>query len=329
MNGTNLFIEHCENTPLISVALCTYNGATFLATQLDSVLAQNWPNFEIVIVDDASSDETREILMHYEARDPRIHLHFNRENLGFLANFQKALSLTKGDYIAPCDQDDWWDPDKLTGLYEVMEGNGMAYCNSLLVNAEGESLNTRVSDVMNMYSGHDPTAFVFANSASGHAQLIRRSVVLRAMPFPKECFHDWWLAFVAASTEGLTYLPEVLVHYRQHAATQTDIGKKKARKQMPGFRAGEFQGRQKWFEALASFPGREQSFFIELSQAHGDWLKSWTCPHFVNLLLQRRSSLFAIRRRTAKTPFAQALRFFFGLRARQFILPRRYGTPSV
>lgn len=329
VNESLFFLETKIMIPLISVALCTYNGATYLEEQLDSVLAQDWPNLEIIVVDDASTDQTQEILLRYEAKDSRIRLYFNEENLGFLANFQKAISLTQGDFIAPCDQDDWWNPTKLTALQKAIDNNGIIYCNSLMVDAEGNSLNLHVSDLVNMYSGCDPTTFTFGNCASGHAQLIRRSVVIRAMPFPKECFHDWWLAFVAASSEGLAYLPEELVHYRQHAKTQTDLAKRKGRERRSRFRAEEFKSRQRWLEALASIPGAYQGFFIDLCVAHADWLSSWISPRLVSLLIRRRRSLFRISRRDSKAPLRKALSFFWGLRAKQFFLPKRYGKFSI
>lgn len=311
--------------PLISVALCTYNGEAYLAEQLDSVLAQDWPNLEIVVVDDGSSDRTPEILRRYEARDPRIQLHFNEANLGFLANFEKAFALTRGDFIAPCDQDDWWNPAKLTALYEVLGGRGLAFCDSLFMDRNGESLGTRVSDVVNMYAGDDPAAFVFGNCISGHAALVRRSVVARAMPFPRGHFHDWWLAFVAASTEGLVYLPEALVRYRQHPSAQTNLAERKPRARTARSRLAAIRARQDWVDVLASFAGHHQPYFAQLSQAHGAWQSSWVCPRLAALLLQRRRSLFFINHTAAVTRWWCGFRFVVGLRAKQRLFPSHYG----
>ena len=85
--------------PLISIALCTYNGANFLQQQLDSILNQTYKHIELVIVDDGSSDGTKDILKQYAAKYEQIKLYFNETNIGFNANFQKAISFCSGDFI--------------------------------------------------------------------------------------------------------------------------------------------------------------------------------------------------------------------------------------
>ena len=96
--------------PLISVALTTFNGERFLRPQLDSLLAQDYRHFELVVVDDGSQDSSYSILQEYAARDSRLRCFRNERNLGFLQNFTKAFSLCEGELIAPCDQDDLWLP---------------------------------------------------------------------------------------------------------------------------------------------------------------------------------------------------------------------------
>lgn len=317
--------SHEVAPPLISVALCTYNGATFLQKQLDSIISQNWPNLEIIIVDDASTDETQKILQLFKEKYPKTSLHFNNTNLGFAVNFEKAISLTTGEFVAPCDQDDWWDPSKLTSLYNKIGDCGIAYCDSLLIDAYGKSLDIRVSDLLNMYSGNDPRALVFKNCASGHAQLIRRSVILRALPFPTGCFHDWWLAFVAASTSGIVFLPKILVHYRQHTKTQTDLTKRKKVTEALGFRGEKIFLRHTWFIAMASFSGDKQTYFINLCYAHSNWLNSWVCFDLARTLFHERQIIFYIGRKGSRRPTLHAIRFIVGFRTKQFISPGRYG----
>ena len=75
----------------ISVVMCTFNGAKYLAEQLDSILAQSYSNIEIIVVDDCSTDNTFEILKNYQPKDSRIQVFQNSKNLGFVQNFSKAM----------------------------------------------------------------------------------------------------------------------------------------------------------------------------------------------------------------------------------------------
>ena len=104
--------------PLVSVVLGTYNGEVYLQEQLRSVLAQTYPALEIIAIDDGSSDRTVDILREFAARDPRIRVVVNERNLGFIRNFEKGCRLAAGKFIALCDQDDYWFPEKITKMVE-------------------------------------------------------------------------------------------------------------------------------------------------------------------------------------------------------------------
>src|SRR5213080_381833 len=98
----------------LSVALCTYNGAAYLGEQLDSIVAQSRPPDELVVCDDGSTDETVEVLETFLAEAPfPVRLQRNEANLGFVKNFEQAISLCTGDFVALSDQDDVWMPGKL------------------------------------------------------------------------------------------------------------------------------------------------------------------------------------------------------------------------
>ena len=212
-------------TSLISIALCTYNGAPYLREQLDSLLSQRDVVFEIVAVDDGSSDQTRAILREYAARDPRIRCFDNACNLGPTASFERAMALSNGDFIAPCDQDDIWHPDKLSRLLAIIGSCDAAYCNSDYVDAQGLAMDRCISSQMEMLAGRNPVAFLFTNSVSGHAMLLRRELFEKVRPFPMDVYHDWWLALCAAGRNGVRYLDESLVRFRRHENTHSTIGK--------------------------------------------------------------------------------------------------------
>lgn len=208
--------------PLVSIALCTYNGSEYLPVQLDSILNQSYENTEIVIVDDRSSDSTFELLSSYRSKFPeKIRLYRNEENLGFVRNFEKAISLCYGDLIALSDQDDIWDCDKIGVQVEGIKDSVLIYHDSLLVNENGASLNKSISNLKNMYSGGSPLPFLFNNCVSGHSILMKKELLEEILPFPQEIFYDWWIAFKATQVGTITYIDKALVHYRQHENTIT------------------------------------------------------------------------------------------------------------
>lgn len=98
----------------LSVAMCTYNGDKFIASQLSSILDQTIPIDDIVICDDGSNDKTLEIISRIQQENPnKINLFRNPVNLGSTKNFEKAIDLCSGDYIFLADQDDIWKKDKV------------------------------------------------------------------------------------------------------------------------------------------------------------------------------------------------------------------------
>ncbi len=87
--------------PLVSIALCTYNGAEYLPGQLDTLVNQTYKAIEIVVVDDCSTDETFTILTNYAAKYPQFKLYRNKSNLGFATNFERAVILCEGELDCP------------------------------------------------------------------------------------------------------------------------------------------------------------------------------------------------------------------------------------
>lgn len=93
--------------PLVTVGVPVYNGERYLARALDSLLAQTFVDFEIVICDNCSEDATAEISADYSDRDPRVRFHRNPENLGLVGNFNRAFELARGTYFKWATHDDW------------------------------------------------------------------------------------------------------------------------------------------------------------------------------------------------------------------------------
>jgi len=222
-----------SSAPTVSVVLGTYNGEAYLREQLDSVLAQTYPFLEIIAIDDGSSDSTVAILKEYAARDTRIKVVVNEQNLGFIRNFEKGCSLATGRWISLCDQDDYWLPDKIKKMVEAIGDYPMVYCDSILCDENLRPLGNRISDLVHYQSFDDPRQLCVFSRMYGHATLITRDLFTASRPFLKEVPHDGWLAYHATLYGGVLYLPEVLVNYRQHAANVFGVVGRKKKKPAP------------------------------------------------------------------------------------------------
>lgn len=99
--------------PRVTVLMTVYNNARYLSGAVGSILAQSWPDFEFLILDDGSGDGSRELLASLAAQDGRIRLHFNTQNMGLARSLNVGLGLAQGDYIARMDDDDFSLPDRL------------------------------------------------------------------------------------------------------------------------------------------------------------------------------------------------------------------------
>ncbi len=131
---------------LVSIIMPSYNTATLIAETIQSVLAQSYPNWELIIVDDCSTDETDDVVKSYLS-DARIHYLKNEKNSGAAVSRNRALREAKGKWIAFLDSDDLWTPDKLDRQIRFMEQNGyrFSYTEYEEIDAEGNKTGVKVS----------------------------------------------------------------------------------------------------------------------------------------------------------------------------------------
>ena len=314
-----------EQPGLVSIALCTYNGARFLPQQLDSLLAQTYSNLEIVISDDRSTDNTLIILNDYARRDPRIKVITHTDNVGLTRNFQRALLRCSGRYIAPCDQDDIWLPEKISTLIQALADRSLAYCDSVFVDEQGKPLGSRMSDVVCMITTDDPLPFAFANCISGHAMLFKREVLQFGIPVPPHFFYDWWLATVAAALGGVVYCDTPLVHYRQHGSNITDtLGRRVAEERPRGHTVRYLSETLVRLEAIGRLPGLHRDFAAEICKLWRAREEQWLSPRLGLLLVRNRNRLFRISRTHKRALRRQLKQYFYGLRLQRFRKPYQY-----
>ena len=207
-----------KEVPLVSVVMTTFNGEKYLDQQLDSIFQQSYPNLELIVVDDASKDKTPEILRSYAAKFPNMKIYFNEENLGYIKNFEKGCGLANGELISLCDQDDYWDADKIKEMEAALGDRPMIYCDSYVCDEHLQKKGPRISDLAHYERIDNCIQLAVFCRIYGHATLFRKSLFEAASPFLECIPHDWWLSYNATLLGGINYLDKPMIFYRQHSS---------------------------------------------------------------------------------------------------------------
>lgn len=138
-------IQMLDSDTKVSVLICVYNGMTYLATALDSVLKQTYSNTEVIVVDDTSTDGTRAYLEEVSATEPRLKLVFNTQNLGVAGSRNRALDEATGEYVAIMDADDIAHEDRFAEQVEFLQRRKDVVCvgtNHDLIDAKGRMITS-------------------------------------------------------------------------------------------------------------------------------------------------------------------------------------------
>ncbi|RYY08217.1 MAG: glycosyltransferase family 2 protein [Sphingobacteriaceae bacterium] len=215
---------------LISVIIPNYNHAKYLNQRIDSVLQQSYQNFEVIILDDCSKDESKLIIDQYKD-DPKVsQIVFNEHNSGstFL-QWERGIELAKGNYVWIAESDDYADPEFLQSLVNIINQNdniGLAYCGSNTVDELGNKIGKLIQEVPNNQNGYYlnngfdecRNAFFF------HPIVPNASAVI----FKKENFYktdasfkqykicgDWQFWIDVCFDNHIAYLPQCLNYFRQ------------------------------------------------------------------------------------------------------------------
>ena len=213
----------------ISVALCTYNGEKFLLEQLESIMNQSVKPDEIIICDDFSNDSTLKILRNYESNYANIiKVLQNQKNLGFVKNFEKAVSLCSGDIIFLSDQDDIWVENKIEIMMRTFDENpkcSYIYSDANAIDESGKSLdhtlwnsvNFDKSKQLKFQAGKQKKLLIYGNYITGATLAFRTEIREFIIPFSANFFHDHWIGLLMSfiDSSGII-INERLINYRIH-----------------------------------------------------------------------------------------------------------------
>ncbi len=226
------------------------------------MLQQTYTNIEIIISDDCSKDGTKTILEQYK-HDLRFHIIYQTENLGAIQNFEFATRKATGQYLAFCDQDDIWLPEKIEKLFKAIGDHWLVYSDSILIDEGGQSLQKNLSQLRKMYSGADSRGFVFSNVVWGHTMLVNRELLPFVLPIPAVVPHDIWFALKATLYTGIMYVDEPLTLYRQHAKTVTTTIAQKAVTRPHEKRFSDFKEKLFWIDLIKDAERGNRKLFYE------------------------------------------------------------------
>jgi glycosyltransferase involved in cell wall biosynthesis len=211
---------------LISIALATYNGSKYITEMLDSIAQQTHSHFMVNICDDGSVDNTIDIIKEHKLFDAgKIIIHDTEGGNGALKNFKRTIDYCSNGYIALCDQDDYWVPQKLEILLKKIKETELVNSGPVLVFSDLEIVDSNLNcQYPSFYSVsgkssecRNPKDFLISNHIPGCAMLFNNELKTMIEPIPDDVrMHDWWIAIIAACFGKIVFEPESLIKYRQH-----------------------------------------------------------------------------------------------------------------
>ena len=207
----------------INIVLSTYNGAKFLAEQIESIQKQTFTDWQLLIRDDGSTDETPQIIKQFVAADKRIKFinADKRENFGVIKNFFTLVKFEAADYYFFSDQDDVWLPNKMAIMLDEVGKHDqakplMVYMDLSVVD---QNLVVTQPSMIRSQSHHANTtllAELTENTVTGGVAMINHALAEKWVDTDDIVMHDWYLALLATATGKLVYIDKPGELYRQH-----------------------------------------------------------------------------------------------------------------
>ena len=207
----------------VSVCMATFNGQDFVAEQVGSILAQLSPGDELVIVDDASTDGTVDVLRRVD--DPRIVLMPRGENKGYVSSFEEAITASRGEYIMLSDQDDVWLPGRVETLVSALQAKTYAASNFTVFGGPPNryhEIQLKEAD-SGRWLANLITTWIGVRPYYGCTMAFRAAAKKQLLPFPAFLTetHDQWIAIVANLGRDMVHVEAPTVARRLHDENTT------------------------------------------------------------------------------------------------------------
>jgi glycosyltransferase involved in cell wall biosynthesis len=211
----------------VTVAIATYNMAGFLRDAIDSALAQDYPNLEVLVIDDGSTDETREVVKSF-GRRVRYH---HQDNGGVATALNKALELARGEFVHLLDADDILTQGSVRRLADLLDrypSAGMAHADAIVIDSGGNVTGERRAP--GSFAGRHviPSPEIFKQLLHGchittSAVMLRKTTMKKVAPFRQKAVpgEDWDMWLRIAATSDVAHIPFLACYYRVHGSSIT------------------------------------------------------------------------------------------------------------
>lgn len=209
-----------EKKPLVSVVMPACNAERFVEEAVMSVLGQTVSDLELIVIDDGSSDKTRQIVGRIAERDDRVRLVVNEENIGVAKSRNRGLDLSRGTYTALLDSDDYWHGDMLERMIARAQQTGadLIYCSYAMVDESGKK-------VCNDFIVPEEADYAYSlvRSVITCSTVLMTRRIVDAYRFPDDVYHEDIAMWFTILKEGGTAcgVPEILAVYRQRSGSRS------------------------------------------------------------------------------------------------------------
>jgi glycosyltransferase involved in cell wall biosynthesis len=222
----------------VEILLSTYNGSAYLDALLQSIINQDFQDWSLLVRDDGSTDETRDIIQRWRQSYPTkisIFDGIRGENLGAVRSFSRLLEQSRASYVMFADQDDVWLPDKVRVTLEAMRrqesksgpGRPILVHTDLTIVDEGlRVLSQSLWKHQGVAPGQNPrlSRILVENCAWGCTTMLNRPLVATLGSIPAEAtYHDWWITLVASAFGDIVAIHEQTILYRRHEQNESEI----------------------------------------------------------------------------------------------------------
>lgn len=223
-----------NTAPKISLIMSVYNGEDYLSEAIESVLNQTFKDFELIIINDCSTDKTHEILKRFEDFDKRVKVYTNEVNLRLPSSLNKAISYAQGKYIARMDADDICLPERLEKQYEFMEKNpNVALSSCRFMTLKNGVISS--GGCGGKCDNESIKALLLVTNPILHPGIIAKADAIRSLLYDKNftCTEDMelWTRFVMAGYD-VEIMPEYFMIYRLHDKQITETTLEKQHKEV-------------------------------------------------------------------------------------------------